>query len=417
MICYTSPNCLVSIDTNNTNHRRFLCFLISKELNEEVVKQQIQKFELRISYAKNMSILMPPVNVISKWQNSRGLPEDFKMFVNEYTEFLEASDMFGSVGAILNNHYGRQRKDIIFLCSEDEITKLKYMDAFAEILACRYSITVWNPSEFMEIVRNYMDIREYQTTTVQGEQMLKKDYEHSQLKTTNHSQSININGESRSILANSQTKGIISRFLSDKGYGFINFDSGSCFFHISDIKSQQILPEEGQRVKFDVVMDKKGQRAKNIDIISSLGEFLRIKDMSIKIRDIENCIIRNDSEETLQRPNIIPIQIKACMQDVEDLNENIKKFGFSVDVRRIYENRLSTTKSTIAELEREQRNLPYSTEYKLAKKNLLECLCITMRSGDFYVFYQHESDFNIHERREEILEDISNYWKRTRKTR
>jgi tetratricopeptide (TPR) repeat protein len=63
-------------------------------------------------------------------------------------------------------------------------------------------------------------------------------------------------------------KGIITKYNSAKGYGFINSNSNSYFFHISDVKkTQQSLATESKKVSFKVVNTKKGLAANDVTII------------------------------------------------------------------------------------------------------------------------------------------------------
>ena len=61
--------------------------------------------------------------------------------------------------------------------------------------------------------------------------------------------------------------GVVSKFMSEKGYGFITPDDGGkdIFVHNSDIKiegSKTLSP--GQKVKYDVAMEAKGPKASNV---------------------------------------------------------------------------------------------------------------------------------------------------------
>ena len=64
------------------------------------------------------------------------------------------------------------------------------------------------------------------------------------------------------------TKGTVKRWLTTRGYGFIEPDEGEndVFVHYSEIKGATEL-HEGQRVEFEVESAPKGPRAVNIRII------------------------------------------------------------------------------------------------------------------------------------------------------
>ncbi len=64
-------------------------------------------------------------------------------------------------------------------------------------------------------------------------------------------------------------EGTVKWFNKDKGYGFITRNDGKDFFvHYSAIKNRGYRTlEEGQRVSFDVVEDKRGPKADNVTIL------------------------------------------------------------------------------------------------------------------------------------------------------
>lgn len=67
-----------------------------------------------------------------------------------------------------------------------------------------------------------------------------------------------------------KTQGTVKWFNNDKGYGFIQCDSGKdIFVHFSAIRSNGYKTlQEGQRVEFDVVQGKKGQQAEDVEVLS-----------------------------------------------------------------------------------------------------------------------------------------------------
>ncbi len=61
-------------------------------------------------------------------------------------------------------------------------------------------------------------------------------------------------------------KGTVKWFNKDKGYGFITRNDGKdVFVHYSAIGSKGFRTlEEGQRVSFDVIEDKRGSKTDNV---------------------------------------------------------------------------------------------------------------------------------------------------------
>ena len=68
--------------------------------------------------------------------------------------------------------------------------------------------------------------------------------------------------------------GNVKWFNDSKGYGFIQRDSGGdVFVHYSDILGVGFRTlSEGQRVEFEVQEGAKGPQAKNVHIVSSIGD-------------------------------------------------------------------------------------------------------------------------------------------------
>ena len=64
-----------------------------------------------------------------------------------------------------------------------------------------------------------------------------------------------------------QENGTVKWFNSQKGYGFIQKDSGGdIFVHINDMANPAARPlEEGERVAFEVGQGRKGPAAKNVE--------------------------------------------------------------------------------------------------------------------------------------------------------
>ena len=65
------------------------------------------------------------------------------------------------------------------------------------------------------------------------------------------------------------TTGTVKWFNETKGFGFISSDTGEdVFAHFSEIQSNGFkVLNEGQRVQFTIVADKKGPQASSITVI------------------------------------------------------------------------------------------------------------------------------------------------------
>lgn len=64
----------------------------------------------------------------------------------------------------------------------------------------------------------------------------------------------------------SRSTGTVKWFSKEKGYGFITQESGpDVFVHHTAIQGSGFKAlEEGERVEFDVVEDRRGQKAENV---------------------------------------------------------------------------------------------------------------------------------------------------------
>ena len=61
-------------------------------------------------------------------------------------------------------------------------------------------------------------------------------------------------------------EGKVKKVISDKGFGFIEGDSGDIFFHHSALVGVAIEElREGEPVKYDVGRGPKGPRAENVE--------------------------------------------------------------------------------------------------------------------------------------------------------
>ena len=62
-------------------------------------------------------------------------------------------------------------------------------------------------------------------------------------------------------------KGTVKRFFGEKGYGFVDGNDGQSYFlHIKQIRDQ-VIPKDGDEVKFDGVETEKGKQAHNVMVM------------------------------------------------------------------------------------------------------------------------------------------------------
>ena len=79
-------------------------------------------------------------------------------------------------------------------------------------------------------------------------------------------------------------KGTISKYLSYRGYGFIDYDESEkdLFFHSSNFQSTE-TPSEGQKVEFRVIDTPKGKEAVDVQLVMSNIEQVSEEDESEEI--------------------------------------------------------------------------------------------------------------------------------------
>jgi|Wag4MinimDraft_13_1082653.scaffolds.fasta_scaffold01813_1 cold shock CspA family protein len=83
-------------------------------------------------------------------------------------------------------------------------------------------------------------------------------------------------------------QGRITKFISEKGYGFIKDQNGDDrFFHISDVKSMEKI-EINQLVKFQPNENSKGKNAKEITFNSKSKKFIKFDTHRIKVTNIKS---------------------------------------------------------------------------------------------------------------------------------
>ena len=88
-------------------------------------------------------------------------------------------------------------------------------------------------------------------------------------------------------------KGTISKYLSFRGYGFIDYDDSEkdLFFHSSNFQSTE-TPSENQKVEFRVIDTPKGKEAVDVHIVMSnmeqLSEEAESEEIPIQVNELTN---------------------------------------------------------------------------------------------------------------------------------
>ena len=78
-------------------------------------------------------------------------------------------------------------------------------------------------------------------------------------------------------------KGTISKYLSYRGYGFIDYDESEkdLFFHSSNFQSTE-TSSENQKVEFRVIDTPKGKEAVDVQLVMSITSRSQMKKMRVK---------------------------------------------------------------------------------------------------------------------------------------
>ena len=182
-------------------------------------------------------------------------------------------------------------------------------------------------------------------------------------------------------------EGIIVRYDSQKGYGFIQYEDGSIFFHLSSFIDKSFIPEVGMEVYFEVGKNSKGDMANNITIRrnSNNSKFLKLGDLRVKISTIRNYGISDYKEELVELEKKVERQ-KQKKNEWE--NDDWGQLDFS---------------------EFEQLELERDIEWlnkcnSVIKKDIegLRYLYIETFQNDRYRFFKYDCNFDIDKKIEEL---------------
>ena len=115
-------------------------------------------------------------------------------------------------------------------------------------------------------------------------------------------------------------KGTIKKYLSYRGYGFINYDESEkdLFFHSSNFQSTEI-PSENQEVEFRIIETPKGQEAVDVKLVSS-----DIEQVSGEEDESEEIPVQDNELENLEGigPKYLELLKAAGIESVNSLSEN-----------------------------------------------------------------------------------------------
>ena len=144
-----------------------------------------------------------------------------------------------------------------------------------------------------------------------------------------------------------QNKGMVKFYKADKGFGFLDTDRGSVFFHISEVNEG--VPEPGMIVSCDIISTPKGLQAKNIQLMApkTSGKFIRIGNERIKISNIKNYHIINEISAIERAKNDLdwaernisnpidwagrPMDRSKLLNDLQRAQQNLQKIYNSND--------------------------------------------------------------------------------------
>lgn len=202
--------------------------------------------------------------------------------------------------------------------------------------------------------------------------------------------------------------GVIKNFFRDKGFGFIQSNNGDVYYHINDIINKSILPEPGMTVDYKIVETPKGSQAKKIALSENIrvSKFLAFGDIRIKISNIKNYGIENESKKYLAQVNGFKNKKRSLLDAIEvaelELEGSRRAFDWAADLIKRDEMRVQYEKSRLSEALCQNKKDLESIEYSLALQDQLEYLYITTYQNDNFKFYGHACGFDIRAKITEI---------------
>lgn len=182
--------------------------------------------------------------------------------------------------------------------------------------------------------------------------------------------------------------GVVVKYYKDKGYGFIDSDNKSIFFHVSNIeKHAEEEIELGTKFNFDIGINSKGKQAINIKVIQNeISKFIKIDDDRIKISNIKAYGIKNNSKKYIEYINDMAIR----------MDKSIERYA------SYYDSIIVDTMKKEQEKSKQQQQANIDTmknckKYDLALKNELIYLYIETYQNKTYTYYRHEIEDNIYD--------------------
>lgn len=156
------------------------------------------------------------------------------------------------------------------------------------------------------------------------------------------------------------------------------------FFHISDVLTTDIIPEEGFITKFKLANTYKGVKA--VEIFIEPNQIIQLGERQINLSDITFYDIINDSDYYLFQ--------------IRDLNKRIKE--------EMREQEKYRCPSRILEKYLKLKDeMTSSSRYHLALRGNLEMLAIHVSGERYpYEFFGCDCDFDIHEKKKELDESL-----------
>lgn len=158
-------------------------------------------------------------------------------------------------------------------------------------------------------------------------------------------------------------KGLIKRFLKEKGYGFIKSEGKDIFFHVSDVLDyKDSLLSEGMEVEFDLGVGREGKEvAKMIKVLSENHIYLPADTVDLlAVKDIENYYLKLNKAAYFHDDKFtfyVAEDKKKGQQEIDHFSTDFREINFDQIVKKL-KHSLDDTCLTV-------RSLVFKTDWRL----------------------------------------------------